>query len=72
MAKKPIIKKDGTTWSRLTFDFSPRTYTMLEEIMHEYGMANKAEVVRLLIHEKHESLTAKQATNNETKGANDA
>lgn len=72
MAKKPITKKDGITWSRLTCDFSPRTYVMLEQIMHEYGVANKAEMVRFLIYEKYELLIAKQATNNETKGAKDA
>lgn len=72
MAKNPIIKKDGITWSRMTCDFSPRTYVMLEKIMHEYGMANKVEVVRFLIYEKYESLIAQQATNNKTKGVNNA
>lgn len=35
-------------------------------------VANKVEVVRCLIYEKYESLIAKQATNNETKGVKDA
>lgn len=67
MAKNRMIK-DVATWSRWTCDFSPRTYAMLEEIMRDYGMTNKAEVVRMLIREKYEALTIKRTRDNETKG----
>ena len=49
-------KKIDQEMTRFTMDVSARTRTMLEKIMREYGVLSQAEMIRVLIHEKHETL----------------
>ena len=56
-------KKIDQEMTRFTMDATAKTRTMLEKIMREYGIYNPSEMIRVLIHEKHETFACRDEKN---------